>query len=158
MLVSNLRNGFDIHQAKGGVRWRFDPDELGIVRPDQLLHVELDAWREGDMDAVCRRNLGEISVRSTVHIGHRDDMRARCQRLEDGGCGCGAGRERKSVLCVLESCDCLLEVIPAGMSVPYLTIPKPSTTDRFGLALRAYSYSPTGLPTLVWAKVVDSEI
>lgn len=31
-------------------------------------------------------------------------------------------------------------------------------TDRLGLALRTYSYRPTGLPTLVWAKVVEREI
>ncbi|KAL1862692.1 hypothetical protein VTK73DRAFT_6682 [Phialemonium thermophilum] len=29
---------------------------------------------------------------------------------------------------------------------------------RLGLLLRLYSYSPTGLPTLVWAKVVDREM
>ena len=31
-------------------------------------------------------------------------------------------------------------------------------SNRFGLELLVYSYIPTGLPTLVWAKVVDKEI
>ena len=30
--------------------------------------------------------------------------------------------------------------------------------DRFGLELLVYSYAPTGLPTPVWANVVDREI
>ncbi len=33
-----------------------------------------------------------------------------------------------------------------------------SKLARFGLLLRLYSNSPTGLPTAVWAKVVDSEM
>ena len=33
-----------------------------------------------------------------------------------------------------------------------------SKFSRFGFELRMYSYAPNGLPILVWAKVVESEI
>lgn len=33
-----------------------------------------------------------------------------------------------------------------------------NTSDLFGFELLLYSYKPTGLPTLVWAKVVDKDI
>jgi hypothetical protein len=68
VLVGNVGNSPDIHQAESRVGGGLDPDELGL-RADQLLHIQLDRGGEGDMDTVRRSNLGEVSVGTAVNIG-----------------------------------------------------------------------------------------
>jgi hypothetical protein len=58
---------------------------------------------------------------------------------------------------MLECGHSSLEVIPAKVLTGEFGAQE-LETNRLGLELRVYSYRPTGLPTLVWAKVVDSEI
>lgn len=60
---------------------------------------------------------------------------------------------------MFEGCDSLFEVIPGAVLITAtIAVLFGFATDRLGLELRVYSYRPTGLPTLVWAKVVDREI
>jgi hypothetical protein len=59
---------------------------------------------------------------------------------------------------MLEGCDGLLEVIALVVLVLAPSLILRVKTYRLGLELRVYSYKPTGLPTLVWAYVVDKEI
>lgn len=80
-----------------------------------MLHIQLNAGRESDLDAMGRSNLGEVPVCSTIDIGDGDDVGASGEGLKDGSGGGGAGGEGKGIFCVLESCDGLLEVI-AGES------------------------------------------
>lgn len=67
------------------------------------------------MDTVSLGYLGEITVGSTVHVGYTDDVRASSQRLEDDSCGSGTGAECQSVLCLLQCCDAVLEVVTVGV-------------------------------------------
>jgi hypothetical protein len=63
------------------------------------------------MDTVSLSDLGEVTVGSTVHIRYTDDVRASSQRLKDDGCGSGTGAESQSVLCLLQCCNAVLEVV-----------------------------------------------
>lgn len=113
VLVGNVGNSPDIHQAKSRVGGGLNPNELSLGA-DQLLHIHLNRGGEGDLDTVRRSNLGEVSVGTTVNIGNRNDVRASSKGLEDIGSSGGAGRESKSILGVLESGNGLLEVITTG--------------------------------------------
>lgn len=42
-------------------------------------------------------------------------MRSYGQRLQDVGCGCGAGAVSQRIAGVLERCDCLLKVVSVGV-------------------------------------------
>jgi hypothetical protein len=118
VLVGNVGNSPDIHQAESRVGGGLDPDELGLGA-DQLLHVQLNGGGEGDLDTVRRSNLGEVSVGTAVNIGDRNDMGASSKGLENVGRSGGAGGEGQSVLGMLESCNGLLKVITArGISPP----------------------------------------
>lgn len=89
MTVGDISNSLNIDQAEGRVGRSFDPDELSLIRTDQILDVKLNGRRESHIDAVSGGNLGEVSVSTTVDIGHRDDVRPRSQRLQDNS---GSGR------------------------------------------------------------------
>lgn len=117
MAVGDLSNSLDIDQAEGRVGRSFDPDELSLIRTDQVLDVKLNGRREGDMDTVSGGNLGEVAVGTTVDIGDRNDVRARGQRLQDDGGGGRAGGESKGVLGILESGNGLLEVVTGNILV-----------------------------------------
>ena len=80
--MRNLGNLLDVHQSQRRVRRRLDPDQLGILGPDQLLHVHLDGRSKSHMNAMGRSHLGEVSMRSTVDVGDGNNMRARGQGLE----------------------------------------------------------------------------
>lgn len=69
MAVGNIGNSPDIDQAKSGVRRSLDPNELSLIGANQLLHVQLNGGGEGDMNTVCRGNLGEVSVGTAVNVG-----------------------------------------------------------------------------------------
>jgi hypothetical protein len=103
-------------------------------------------------------------VGATVDVGDGDNVRPGGEGLEDVGSGGGAGGEGESILGVLEGSDGLLEVVTRSVLELRnffewsLSSNQGAVTDRLGLALRVYSYRPTGLPTLVWAKVVEREI
>lgn len=113
MLVGDVGNSPDIHQAKGRVGGGLDPNELGLGA-DQLLHIRLNGGGEGDLDTVRRSNLGEVSVGTAVNIRDRNDMRASSKRLEDIGRSSRAGGECQSILSMLKSRDGLLEIITVG--------------------------------------------
>jgi len=89
MTVGDISNSLNIDQAEGRVGRSFDPDELSLIRTDQILDVKLNGRRESHIDAVSGGNLGEVSVSTTVDIGDRDDVRPRSQRLQDNS---GSGR------------------------------------------------------------------
>ena len=110
--VCNRSNLLNIDQAQGGVGRGFNPDQFRLVGADQFFNVKLDARRKGHMDAMGRSDLGKIPVGSTVDVGDGDDVRARCQGLEDDGGSCGTGGEGESIFGVFESSDGLLKVIP----------------------------------------------
>lgn len=61
---------------------------------------------------------------------------------------------------MLKGGDGLLEVVPVAVAVSTTCARSVSGAEAylFGLELLVYSYSPTGLPTDVWAKVVEREI
>lgn len=90
MAVGNFSHGFDIHQTEGRVGGGLDPDEFGLIGPNQVLDMQLDAWREGHVDTVRRCHLGEISVSAAVDIGDRNNVRPSGEGLEDGRSSCGA--------------------------------------------------------------------
>jgi hypothetical protein len=79
------------------------------------------------------------------------------KRLEDVGRGSGARGEGEGIAGMLERSDCFLKVV-AGDALVLNDCNIVAETYRFGFEDREYSYSPTGFPTLVCAKVVDSEI
>ena len=84
-------------------------------------------------------------------------MRSCGERLEDIGGGSGAGAEGERIAGMLESSNSAFEVVSAMTLIPIL-IALVANTYRLGFDDREYSYSPTGLPTLVCANVVDREI
>lgn len=129
MAMRDISNGANIHQTEGRVRRGLDPDELGLVGADQILDMQLDAGREGHLDAVGGSHLGEVSVSSAVHIGDRDDMGASGERLEDVCGGSRAGGEGKGILSVFEGCNSLLEVIP-GAVLAFAVIERLGRTRR----------------------------
>lgn len=88
MAVGDISDGANIDQAESRVRRGLNPDELSLIWPNQILHMQLDAGRESHMHAVGGSHLGEVSVSSAVHIGDRDDVGPGCERLEDV---CGGG-------------------------------------------------------------------
>ena len=60
---------------------------------------------------------------------------------------------------MLESCYCFFKIVP----VEFVNIDSERVIANvpkylFGFELLTYSYAPTGFPTLVWAKVVESDI
>lgn len=114
MLVSNGRNGADINEAQGRVGRGLDPDEPGLVRADQLGHVGLDGGREGDLDAVGGRDLGEVSVGAAVDVRDGDDVGAAGERLEDVGGGGRAGGEGERIAGVLEARNGGFKVVSAA--------------------------------------------
>lgn len=110
VLVGNSSNGRDVDQRKGRVRWCLDPNKLSF-RLDQSLNIQFDARGECDMDTVGFSDLGEVTVSTTIDIRNTDDVRSSSKRLEDDGCGCRSRAESQSVLCLLESCNAVLEVV-----------------------------------------------
>lgn len=60
---------------------------------------------------------------------------------------------------MFQRCNSFLKIVSVGcnqLDESFQNMTRMS--NRFGLELLVYSYKPTGLPTLVWAKVVDKEI
>lgn len=114
VLVSNGRNGADVHEAQGRVGRGLDPDEPGLVGADQLGHVGLDGGREGDLDAVGGRDLGEVSVGAAVDVRDGDDVGAAGERLEDVGGGGRAGGEGERIAGVLEARNGGFKVVSAA--------------------------------------------
>lgn len=76
MAVGDIRNLGDIDHPKCRVRRGLNPNQFGVARTDQLLHIQLNAGRESDLDAMGRSNFGEIPVCATIHIGDGYDVRA----------------------------------------------------------------------------------
>jgi hypothetical protein len=158
VLVGNGGDLADVDQREGGVRGRLDPDQLG-VGADQLSNVDLDAGAEGDLDVVCEGDLCEVAVGSAVDVGDGDDVGASGERLEDVGCGGGTRAEGERIAGVLERSDGALKVVTGGcLAHNSRNGANAWETYRLGFEERAYSYSPTGFPTSVCAKVVEREI
>lgn len=83
----------NVHQAQSRIARAFDPDQLGLVRADEPGHVDLNARREGNLDAMGCRDLGEVAMRPAVDIGDRHDVRTLRERLENQGGRRRAGRK-----------------------------------------------------------------
>ena len=110
MTMGNCCNLLNIHQPQRWIRGRFDPHQLGILRMNQGLHVQLNTRTERHLHAMCLGNLGKVPVRSTVDIRNGNNMRSRGQGLENRGRSGRARSKRQGIFRVLESCDSLLEV------------------------------------------------
>lgn len=76
MTVRDCRDLGDIHHPQGRVGRGLYPDQLGVVRSDQFLHIQLDTGRESHVYTVGGGNLGEIPVCPSIHIRNRHHMRA----------------------------------------------------------------------------------
>lgn len=130
----------NVDQAQGRVRRTLDPDQLRVVRTDELLDVDLNGRREGNVHAVGGRDLGEIPVCAAVDIRHGDDVRSGREGLQDGRCRCGPGREGEGVFRMFQRGDGLFEVISGeSQRREGPDTWKDITTYRFGFALRVYS-------------------
>ena len=166
MAVGDGGHGANVDETQGRVARALNPDELSLVRPNQLGDVEFDARRESHLDAVGGGHLGEVAVRAAVDVRDGYHVRSRSKRLQDRRRRCRARREGQGVSCMLESGDGPFEVVPRHNRVSSATRTAPCSPSLsrqwqpylFGFELREYSYSPTGRPTAVWAKVVDREI
>lgn len=66
--MSDRRNISDVHQAESRIAGRFDPNELCLIRSNQIGNIKLNAGRKGDLDAMSGGHLGEVSVCAAVHI------------------------------------------------------------------------------------------
>ena len=129
MGVGSGHDGADVDQPERGVAGGLDPHELGVLI-DVLADVDLDLRREGDLDAVGLGHLGEVPVGAAVHVGHGDDVRARGERLQDGGGRGAAGREGQGILGVLERGDGLLEVVAVGVAGARVLVGTDGLADR----------------------------
>lgn len=88
MLVGDSSHLPDIDQGQGRIAGALDPDQFRLVGPDELGHVDLNAGREGHLDAMRRCDFGKVTMSATVDIRDRYDVRALGERLEDqGSCG-----------------------------------------------------------------------
>lgn len=76
MLMRNCRHSANVHQAQRRVARALNPDKLGLAWPYERRHVDLDAWRESHLNAMCSGNLCKVAMRSTVNIRYGDNMRA----------------------------------------------------------------------------------
>lgn len=105
-------------------------------------------------------DLGEVSVSAAINIGDRDDMRAGGEGLQNDSGGSGARGKGEGIAGVLERRDGFLEVIPAAVALSAGSARGAGGEGSylFGFELLVYSYSPMGLPTADWAKVVEREI
>ena len=103
----------DIDQPESRVAGALDPDQLRLLRADELGDVELDAGRERHLDAVGSGHFGEIAVRAAIDVRNRHHMRARGKGLQDQRCGGGTGGEGEGKSGMLERGDGLLEVVSA---------------------------------------------
>lgn len=152
----------DVDQTQGGVAGAFDPDQLGLIRADEIGHVDLNAGREGDLDAMSGGDLGEVAMRAAVDIGDRHDVGALREGLEDEGGGGGAGGEGEGEARMFQRGNCLFEIVSGGRGVwldrTALKNQVRRGSNRLGFELLVYSYAPTGLPMPVWANVVDKAI
>lgn len=160
MPVRNSSNGADIHQAQSRVAGRLNPDQLRLVGTDQVLNIQLDRRREGDVHAVGSGDLGEIAMGAAIDIRDGNDVRAGGEGLQDDS-SCGrAGGESQGVAGVLKCSDSFLEIVPAVYTIKtgYTRSLSGVGSYLFGFELLVYSYSPMGLPTADWAKVVEREI
>jgi hypothetical protein len=81
------------------------------------------------MDTVSLGDLGEVTVGSTVHVRYTDDVRASSQRLEDDGCGGGTRAESQGVLCLLQCCNAVLEVVTVGVGTASVLVCPNGLTD-----------------------------
>ena len=64
------------------------------------------------MNAMGRRDFGEVPVCSTIDVRYGDDVRARRERLQNGRCSSRTGGEGKSISCMFKCCNGFLKVIP----------------------------------------------
>lgn len=101
----------DVHQPKRWVRWGLDPDEFGVIWPDQLLNIGLDGRGESDMNAMSGSDLGEVAVGATVNVRNRHDVGAGRKRLKDNGGRRGAGGEGEGISGVFESGNGFFKVV-----------------------------------------------
>ena len=116
VLMGNGSHLADIHQPERRVRRGLDPDEFGLIWPDQLLDIGFDGRRECDMDAMGGSDLGEVAVGATVNVRNGHDVRAGGKGLEDDGGGRGARGEGEGISSVFESSNSLFKVVTVSPS------------------------------------------
>ena len=157
MLVSDAGDLPYVDECQCGIGRRLDPNQL-CRWADQLCDVNLDAGTESHFDIVCSCDFGEVAMRAAIDIRDGDDVGASGERLQDRSGRCGTRGEGEGETGVLESCDGALEIISVYVSEYETTGIRLTIAYLLGFDEREYSYCPTGFPTLVCAKVVDSEI
>ncbi len=119
----------DIHQAQGGVAGTLDPDQLRLIRADELGHVDLDARRKRDLDAMGGSDFGEVAMRAAVDIRDRDHVGALGERLEDQRRGGGARGECEGEAGMFQRRDRLFEIVPAVSIKRQIKRPRAKGTD-----------------------------
>jgi hypothetical protein len=68
--VGNASHLADIDQTKSRIGRGLNPNQLGVIGPDQLLDVDLNGRSKSDVHSVCSGNLGEVAMGAAVHIRH----------------------------------------------------------------------------------------
>ena len=103
----------NVNQAQRRIARAFDPYQLGFVRADEPGHVDFDAGRESNLNAMGCSNLGEVAMRTAVDVGNRHNVRALRERLENQGGGGRAGGKGEGEAGMFQRSDCLFEIISA---------------------------------------------
>ena len=114
MLVSCCCDCSDIYESECGVRGRFDPDEFRFGG-DVIPNIDLNLRCKGNLYSMRLCHLCEISVCSSIHIAHADNMTSGRKALKDNSSGGRARGECERMFGVLESCHGLLEMIAVGV-------------------------------------------
>jgi len=112
-------NSWDVHQSKGRICGRLDPDKFGIgaeSRKDGVVILVLEIHiRTGDTLVLACDALN-VPVCSTIDIVDADNVGIRAEGVNHRGGGCRARSKSETVGAALDSCKGGLESIPVGVT------------------------------------------
>jgi hypothetical protein len=114
--MSTFSNSLDIDHTESGVSGSLEPDELGV-----LLEVVFNVGRvaqvdKASFDTEIDSNLGKVTVGTTIDIVDRDDVRARVERVDDGGGSSRSRSESKTVLGTFKSSNSIFKVLTSRVT------------------------------------------
>ncbi len=58
----------NVNQTECRVTRTLYPDQFGLIGPNKLCHIDLDAWRKGDLNAMGSSNLGKVAMCTAIDI------------------------------------------------------------------------------------------
>lgn len=67
--VGHRGNVPNVDQAQGRIAGAFDPYQLGLIRTDELGHVDLNAGRKCDLNTMGCGDFGEVAMCTAIDIG-----------------------------------------------------------------------------------------